>query len=64
MVTLASVVWSALRVGSNADSFLGGSGEVGQPLLEVAEAGAATEATSAGLDGEAPQQQAPMAAGT
>eukprot|EP00208_Stichococcus_sp_RCC1054_P000766 CAMPEP_0206135158 /NCGR_PEP_ID=MMETSP1473-20131121/507_1 /ASSEMBLY_ACC=CAM_ASM_001109 /TAXON_ID=1461547 /ORGANISM="Stichococcus sp, Strain RCC1054" /LENGTH=443 /DNA_ID=CAMNT_0053526911 /DNA_START=290 /DNA_END=1621 /DNA_ORIENTATION=- len=67
-VTLASVVWSALRVGSNTDTFLGGGGEAGgeagRPLLERVEAGE-QDGTSAGLDGDAdpPAQQPAMSAG-
>ena len=66
-VTLASVVWSALRVGSNTDTFLGAGGgdvgvEAGRPLLARAEAGE-DEETSAGLDGDAPKQQPTMSAG-
>lgn len=66
-VTLASVVWSALRVGSNTDTFLGAGGsdvavEAGRPLLARVEAGE-DEETSAGLDGDAPKQQPAMSAG-
>lgn len=67
-MTLASVVWSALRVGSNTDTFLGGGGEAGgeagRPLLERVEAGE-QDGTSAGLDGDAdpPAQQPAMSAG-
>ncbi len=67
-VTLASVVWSALRIGSNADTFLGtgsaaaaGAAATEQPLL--GRQGDEEEGTSAGLDGEAPRQQPPMSAG-
>jgi hypothetical protein len=63
-VTLASVVWSALRTGSNTEAFLGGGGGSSgaeQPLL--ARQGDEEEGTSAGLDGEAPRQQPGMSAG-
>jgi hypothetical protein len=62
-VALASVVWSALRVGSNTETFLSGGsaeGTAGQPLLERHDE---EEGTSAGLDGDAPRQQGPMTAG-
>lgn len=59
-ITLASVVWSALRTGSNTDAFLGGydsgAGASGQPLLERA-ASDEENLTSAGLDGQAPAAQ-------
>ncbi len=67
-ITLASVVWSALRTGSNTDAFLGGSGSspAEQPLLsrrgDEEDGSAAEEGTSAGLDGEAPRQQPAMSA--
>ena len=53
-----SVVWSALRMGSNTDAFLGGleygsiSGASEQPLVDRS-GGDEENLTSAGLDGEA-----------
>ena len=53
-----SVVWSALRTGSNTDAFLGGlGGEASeQPLLERSTPDE-ENLTSAGLDGDAPKPQ-------
>ena len=56
---MRSVVWSALRTGSNTDAFLGGfdsDSRAEQPLLERS-AAAEASLTSAGLDGEAPKTQ-------
>lgn len=57
-ITLASVVWSALRTGSNTDAFLGGfeGGSTEQPLLERT-MDDEEALTSAGLDGDAPKTQ-------
>ena len=58
LACLHSVVWSALRTGSNTDAFLGGLGgdPYEQPLLERSTPGE-ENLTSAGLDGDAPKVQ-------
>lgn len=62
-VTLASVVWSALRTGSNTEAFLGGLASSSAATEQLLLARDEEEGTSAGLDGQAPRQQPAMSSG-
>ena len=66
MTAPRSVVWSALRMGSNTDAFLGGydggAGPSEQPLVDRS-GGDEESLTSAGLDGDAGHATAGACAG-